>query len=295
MTVVICLLSGVIIFLILYIVSLRRQLHSINRQLEKRLYKKSKSGINLSLFNKDLNKLCSNINLCLKKEENLRQENTSKEKQFRDLIADISHDLRTPLTAIKGYQQLLKNEKLSEGQYKKLAIAQKHANDLGELIESFFEYAYLSSKQPELNIERINLTSLVTECIIESIPIFEEKNLMIHLEENPAVFVNGDKKFIVRAVQNLIRNCIDHSDGNITVEVKALEHGELIFRNPTKSETTIDIQQLFDRHYTADSARRKGTGLGLSIVSLLIQQQKGEIAATLHDGILEVIIKLPIS
>ena len=121
----------IIIGLISYIVYLQHQLRSINNQLNKRRLEKTRQPISIELINSELNKLVVNINRSLKDEETFRLNDIKKENQFKEMIANISHDLRTPLTAIKGYQQLLLKGELSEEQSRKLEIAQKHGGISG--------------------------------------------------------------------------------------------------------------------------------------------------------------------
>lgn len=287
-------LSILIILLVAYIIFFQLQLRSINRQLTKRLTEHTRQPISLELINKRLNTLVVNINKCLKAEELLRIDSIREEKRFKEMIANISHDLRTPLTAIKGYQQLMEKEMLSKDQHQKLQIAQKHANELGRLIEHFFEYTYLLNAEPVLQIERINLTNLVTECLAESINLFEKNNLAVCFHETPTVFVLADKEMTIRIIQNLIRNCIQHSDSDIEVRILTAKNAVISFRNFVKNASEIDVKQLFDRFYTTDKARSKTTGLGLSIVKLLAEQMGGSTGASLQDGFLEIRVELPL-
>ncbi|WXB93640.1 HAMP domain-containing sensor histidine kinase [Bacillus sp. FJAT-52991] len=285
----------VIILLSLYIVFLQLQLRNINRQLDKRLAEHTRQPISLELLNRELNALAININKCLKVEETLRLKGIREEKRFKELIANISHDLRTPLTAIKGYQQLVEKGELSDDQRRKLQVAQKHADELGNLIEHFFEYSYLLNVKSESNIERINVTNLVTECVAASVTIFEENHLKVCMEEAPPVFALIDKEMTIRIIQNLIRNCAIHSDGDVVVRVQSNENAVISFSNPVKDAAEIDVNQLFDRFYTADKARRKATGLGLSIVKLLAAQMGGSTIAELQGNIISIRVELPLS
>ena len=280
--------------LFMYIIFIQRQLHNINLQLTKRLREKTRQPISLELINPKLNILAANINKCLAEEEKLLIEGIKKEKRFKELIANISHDLRTPLTAIKGYQQLMEKGELMDNQRKKLGIAQKHTLELGQLIEHFFEYSYLINAEPELNLERINITNLVTECLAASVPILEENNLAIHIEETEAIFVLADKEMVRRIVQNLIRNCVQHSSGDIEVSLLVMENAVISFRNPVKSCSKIDVEQLFNRFYTGDNARSYSTGLGLSIVKLIVESMGGSVGAKLQDGLLDIQVRLPL-
>ncbi len=289
----VCILAGLLMFTIVYIVLMQRQIQQINRQLSKRLVEKTRQPISIPLFSPMINTLTANINKCLKAEEVLRLQGIQKEKKFKELIANVSHDLRTPLTAVKGYQQLLKKGGLSDDQVQKLHIIQKHTQDLGTLIEYFFEYTYLVNAEPELHIERMNVTNLVTECLAEFVPDFEEKNLAIHLKESFPVFVSADKQMVVRIIQNLIRNCMAHADGTIEVQVVAREKAIILFKNSIKDGNEIDVKRVFDRFYTADKARGKTTGLGLSIVKLLAEQQGGNAKASVQGRFFEIEVTLP--
>lgn len=294
LVVAVCIFSVLIILLILYIVFLQLQLHDINRLLDKRLTEHTRQPISLALFNKELNILASNINKCLKEEENLCIEALREEKHFKEMISNISHDLRTPLTAIKGYQQLMEKGILTDEQHYKLKVAEKHADELGVLIEHFFEYAYLVNAEPEFHIERINLTNLVTECLAESIAVLEEKNIEVHVIEAQPVFAKASREAVIRIVQNLIRNCAQHSKGDIEVQVLAEKNAIISFKNFVDKNSKVDEKHVFDRFYTADKARSKTTGLGLSIVRLLAEQMGGSTSASLKEGVLDIRVELPI-
>ena len=107
MIIAVVLLSISVLILFLYIIFILKQLKSINKQLDKRLIENTRQPLNIELFNKTITNLSKNINRCLKLEEKRRLESINDQKQFKELISNISHDLRTPLTSIKGYQQLL--------------------------------------------------------------------------------------------------------------------------------------------------------------------------------------------
>jgi signal transduction histidine kinase len=291
---IIGILVVLLIVLILYIIYAQSQIRSMSRQLDKRLRENTRQPISLELMNSDLSKLAINMNKCLKAEENLRLNGIRDEKKFRELIADISHDLRTPLTAIKGYQQLLDTQELMKEQRTKLHIAEKHADELGQLIEHFFEYSYLLNSEPELKPERINLTQLLTDCLISFITTFEEHKLAVNFDEaTPQIYAMADKEMINRILQNLIRNCIQHSIGDITVKLSQQDKAVISFQNPVKDPQVIDLNQLFDRFYTGDKARSHSTGLGLAIVKLLSEQMGGSVGASIEGNKLEIRVELP--
>ncbi|AWK45261.1 HAMP domain-containing sensor histidine kinase [Bacillus velezensis] len=295
MEIVIGILTVLIIFLVLYIVLIQLQLRNINYQLEKRLTEYTRQPVSVELINKDLNKLVVNINKYLKAEESLRLKRIREDRKFRELIVNISHDLRTPLTAIKGYQQLIKKGELPYEQLKKLEIAIKHTNELENLIQYFFEYSYLTNSEPDLDLERTNLNNLVAESLITFIPLLEEKSLSLHFKETKPIFALVDKKMLKRIIQNLARNCIQHSEGDIEVKLLLMKDRVIIsFKNPIKDAYNVDEEQLFDRFYTADKARSKSTGLGLAIVKLLAEQMGGGTEAAVHSESLDIRVSLPL-
>jgi len=284
----------IVVLLVVYITLLGRELRSINRQLSKRLTGGSRQPVGVEFINKELSRLTENINKSLKAEETLRLNGVREEKKFKGLIADISHDLRTPLTSIKGYQQLMEKGELSSEQRKKLQVAIKHADELGILIDHFFEYSYFLNAEPKLKPERINLTNLVTECIADAVPAIEERGFMIRIQEEWPVYALADKEMTLRIVQNLIRNCEAHSAGDVEVQIIASEKARILFTNPVDNVADIDVKRIFERFYTGDLARRKTTGLGLSIVNLLTEQMGGVASAYLQGKELTIQVELPL-
>lgn len=295
MTIVVGVLSIIILIFVFYNFLLQLQLRNINQQLNKRLTKQLLQPIHLGLMNNELNKVVANLNKCLKAEESLRLERIREEKRFREMIANISHDLRTPLTAIKGYQQLMGKGELTKEQHKKLIIAQKHADELGTLIEHFFEYSYLLNIDSNPKLERINVVNLMSECLAESIAMLVDKNLVVRFEDKDPVFAYVDKEMVVRIIQNLVRNCASHAKGDIIITIKkSNDKAAIIFKNKVEKENDIDVNRLFDRFYTGDKTRSKTTGLGLAIVKLLAEQMGGLVGANLHENVIEIRVELPL-
>ncbi|ASA26369.1 two-component sensor histidine kinase [Paenibacillus donghaensis] len=279
-----------------YIALLQQQLRHMNRQMDKRLQERTRQPLTLELINSELSRLTANINRCFQAEENLRLEVLREEKRFKELIANISHDLRTPLTAIKGYQQLMERRELTDEQRQKLQTAQKHADTLGTLIDHFFEYSYRVNAEPKLRLQRINLTNLVMECLAEDVALLEANKLAVHMEDTSPVYAMVDHALTVRIIQNLIRNGATHAAGDIEVEVRgAAEHAVILFSNPVANVAELETGRLFERFYTGNQARNGSTGLGLSIVKLLAEQLDGSASASLQDGRLEIRVELPVA
>lgn len=296
MIIAVVLLSISVLILFLYIIFILKQLKSINKQLDKRLIENTRQPLNIELFNKTITNLSKNINRCLKLEEKRRLESINDQKQFKELISNISHDLRTPLTSIKGYQQLLEKTPLDKHQVQLLKTAQKSTDELDLLIENFFEYSYLVTAKTEPNFKKININNLIVECVLSYIAIFEEKNLNVNIKDTPPVFVLGDKNMLIRIIENLLNNCAKHSLGDIDIKIEFLQNAKITFTNPINQDTNINVDKLFHRFYTSDSTRNKSTGLGLSIVEFLVKQMNGNVGAYLNktDHTLSIFFEIPL-
>lgn len=288
------LLLIVCLWLCIYIVRIQVQLRSINHQLKKRTEDQNKQLLTLPLQNKELIELTANVNRCLKAEGRLLIQARQNEREFKQLIASISHDLRTPLTAIRGYLQLVERGTLTEQERKNLQVALKYTHELGQFIDHFFEYSYLLDAKPEMRLETFQLNKLVVQCIADSVALFEEKGIQVQVEEGPPVMVYADREMTIRILQNLIRNCIAHSEGDLTVMIDADEAAKLHFCNPVSSMVPIDPEKLFERFFTGDATRNRTTGLGLSIVKLLSENMGGSAKAVMKANMLEIIISLPL-
>ena len=286
-----CLLLLITIGLLIHV---KWQLHSLSAQLKKRLKDGSRNYLHVSLLDHSVSRLASEINKCFVQDDQAKQTLEREEKQFRETIANISHDLRTPLTSVKGFLQLLERENPTERQRKRLAVIRKHTEELGDLIEHFFEYSYLLSNDAELHYECFCLTDETAECIAASVPQLEEKGIEVHIGQFDRVLVTADREKTTRIIQNLVRNCIHHSAGDITVDVTGSEGcARLTISNAVKDPSAIDPDRLFERFYTAEKSRRKSTGLGLSIVRLLAEQMNGQANAELNGNILSIRVTLP--
>lgn len=283
----------VIIGLLFYILSVQRQLRSINVQLSQRLHEQYAQPISVELLNSELNQLVTTINRILIETQKSKSHIKREEKYYKEMVANISHDLRTPLTAIKGYQQMLLKESLTQEQLTKLEVAQKHVGRLEQLLATFFEYSYLLSNGDEPKKERINLTNIVFETIAGAFTQFEQRAIAVNLPAYETLVIHTDEEMVVRILQNLVRNAIMHAQGDVTIKMWVdKDYASISFKNPINEDVQLNPAQLFDRFYTSDHASRKNTGLGLSIVRLLAVKLGGSATATIEDGVIEFLVKI---
>lgn len=281
----------IIVGLLFYIFYIQRQLQLMNIQLSQRLHEQYTQPISVELLNKEINQLVANINRILIESQKSRSYIKREEKYYKEMISNISHDFRTPLTAIKGYQQMLLKEPLTEKQLAKLEIAQKHVGRLEQLLATFFEYSYLHSNEDKPKKDRINISNIVFEEIAGAFVQFEQKGIAVNLPNFEPLIIHSDEEMLLRIVQNLVRNSIMHAQGDVTIKMwLEEEHAYICFQNPIDENSQLNPNQLFDRFYTTDNSRRKNTGLGLSIVRLLAEKLGGSATAKIEDGMIEFLV-----
>ena len=269
----------------------------MSRQLEDLSAGRSEKKISLTLVDARLNELATQINENMELQKQLRIDTRKSEQRLKDSIAGVSHDLRTPLTAIIGYIQMLERSGLNGEQQEKATIILKKANAMRELVESFFELSVIESGQSELAEEAVNFTNIVSEAVVDFIPRFEAAELEPDVDlGNKSLYIAGDTTALGRIVQNLLSNALKYTAGRVKVALEERD-GEIILTvvNEVRPDTPPDMERIFERFYTGDDCRNSGSaGLGLYIVKYLAGAMGGSVRAENADGF-EVCLKLPIS
>jgi len=275
--------------------SFKNEVRKIVRQLQLYNNRKTNKKIDITLIDQDIEHLGVEVNRLIDLYVMENRKRVLFEKEQRQAVANMSHDLRTPLTSIIGYIQIANNENLSEVEKEELlAIAFDRAKRLERLLNDFFELSVLESTDYELKLQRINLTKLLTEVLVSFYDRFQEKRLeptIEGLENNVTIF--ADHSAVTRVIENLLSNTLKHADGNIMIRLEE-QNGvaSLMITNDALSLTEQDVQHMFDRFYMADQSRSgKSTGLGLSIVKSLMEKMNGSISSKLNDGQLSIICK----
>ena len=267
---------------------LKKEIRNAARQLNELNNQMTAKKINLAFFDKDLEVLSKGINEQIDKTRWANAEKKRTENELRLAIANISHDIRTPMTSILGYMQLLESEELTpEKRAEYIAIVKKGALRLKALLEDFFELSIIESFDYPLKIETIKLNNIVLEALVGFYEQFNQKGLE-PIIEIPAyeIRLKADPSAVKRVIENLILNSIKHSSGNVLIRLERLQSGiQLIICNPAPHLKEEDLLLLFDRFYKADQTRtEKSTGLGLSIAKSLMLKMNGKLTAELKDN-----------
>lgn len=282
-------------FLILKLVGLYVQIHRITKQLDDFISERTHKILDVSLSDPFLESMAANINRSIYLQEKMRINEVQRERAIRDDIANISHDLRTPLTAMIGYLSLSKEEKdfLQKSLY--IDIALQKAMSLQSLVDNFFEMSYVDSDACQIQLTSLDLNKIIRDELLASYCAFEKHSItpLIELPEYP-VMVLGNELAIERMVQNLIANAISYSTGEIAVclQIKG-EGAELIVRNSAPFISEQEREKIFDRFYRASTGRTSGhAGLGLYIVKQLVLKQGGIVLSDYKDGMFAIIVYL---
>lgn len=287
------LLITVIVKYILY----RRQVINICRQIVFIRENCTNRIIYNDIIEKEILKLTNLINLMC--EEHKAKENILKEKDRRLKIAmaGISHDIRTPLTSLRGFFELLESETDAEKKKKYNKIIDNKLIELTELLEELFTYTKLQDEDYVLELGEYDFTKIVLGTLFSFYGTFKEKNIEteVDIDEEPVIVTCNDVA-VKRILYNILKNAVLHGSGRINISYKK-ENGRLEFicKNSVENHLEIDITQVFDRFYKADVARGKGsTGLGLSVAKELSGRMGGGISAWVKDGMFVIRFVMPL-
>lgn len=281
----------VIIFaLLLKIFYMRKAIREIKRGFSEKLYTDTNTPIMLSSHDKLVSSLANDINVELKELQKQKHRYIQGDKELKNAITNISHDLRTPLTTICGYLSLLDKEEKSEHIARQLSIIKNRTFALKQLVEELFRYTTIISDTENSVYTETVINNVLEDCISSYYAIFKEKGITPNINLCEQKIVRSvDKTALLRIFNNVIDNAIKYSVGDLTISL--FENGKIVFSNHTSDLNEIQIGKLFDRFYTVNTAR-KSTGLGLSIAKALIEKMDGNISADYSNNVLSIIIKL---
>ena len=284
-------MQTVIIFILLIILCIaftllilrRNEVKVITKKLKyiNQNYSQTNELIRSSYPNINIENLLVEVNKTLKLNREIQSKSKELDLEIRQSIANISHDLRTPLTSIMGYIQLLNDKSISKDERAEyLAIIEKRSSALKDLISSFYDLSRLQANEYTIDIEKINLQSILCELIATYYEDFNNKKLEpeINIDEN-APLIYGDKNAVNRIFINLIQNILKHAEGNLEISLK-LEEKYIVteFSNKAVELSEEDAVKVFERFFTADRMRSgQNTGLGLAITKILVEKQGHEI------------------
>ena len=302
-------LVGIILLLLCKILAMCRAAREIGRELADKLGTETNTLITVGTRDRTMRNLAQQINVELRRLRTLRHRYERGNLAVKETITNASHDIRTPLTAIYGYLELLEQEDKSEAVERYLSIIRNRTEALRELTEELFVYAV--SIPSDAAVHDGNDTGVIdlnvpvdmdhSSCILnrvleESISAYYGALKMRQI--TPEISMPEEKvvrklnpRTLSRIFANVLSNAVKYSDGDL--QIRLSEAGEVTFANHASNLDEIQVGRLFDRFYTVENAEH-ATGLGLSIARVLTEQSGGSIAAQYEDKMLTIRIMFPV-
>ena len=269
---------------------LRRAFDQIAQGLEERLGEDTNTLLSLSSRDPHARRLASALNRQLRQLRAQRRRYQNGDRELKEAVTGLSHDLRTPLTAIRGYLDLLEREDLSPAARRYLELIADRAEAMTRLTEELFRYSVLQSAEG-LSPEPTDLRASVEEAVAGLYAALTGRGIepAITLPDTPVVR-RVDRAALARVLGNILGNALKYSAGDL--EIVLSEAGELCFTNTAPGLDEVAVGRLFDRFFTVEAARGS-TGLGLAIARTLTEQMGGTIGAAYGGGRLTVCVTFP--
>ena len=244
--------------------------------------------ITINTNDKKLKELANLLNDSLKNLRKLELEYKNGNKELKTSITNISHDLRTPLTAIRGYLDLMDSSNLDSKQIKYLSIIDNKVKDLTFLTEQLFDFSKTLDIQEEMKKENIVINDILEDSVASFYSLFKEYNITPNIDIcREKVIRVLNENMLKRIFENIISNAIKYSKKDFNI--KLYNNGIIEFSNQADGLDQVSLEQLFDRYYTVKNAK-KSNGIGLSIAKQLVDLSGGKIEAKYKNNIL--IIKI---
>ena len=289
--ILVALLGVLLLILAGKVYTLRKSAQQLREGMAQQLERETNTLLSVSSGDREMRALADTLNGQLAQLRAERQRYQHGDLELKEAITNISHDLRTPLTAIVGYLALLEGEEKSETVERYLSQISNRTQVLHQLSEELFAYALLTAPQP-LHPQRVDLRGLVEEALLSYCGAMEQRGMepTIQLPEG-RVERNLDPTAAGRVLSNIISNALKYSAGDFAVTMTP--DGVITFANSAPDLNPVLVQRLFDRFFTVETARHS-TGLGLSIAKLLTQQMEGTLEAKYQEGQLVITLSFPV-
>lgn len=284
-------LSIIVIALLTRIFLMHKSIRAIHTAFSNKRRDDTNTLISISTNDKEIRLLTNEINIQLRGLRKQQQQYLNGDREIKDAITNISHDLRTPLTAISGYLELLEKEERSTSAERYIEVIKNRVEALESLTEELFKYSVISTAQDSNHVDPVIINDVLEQSVAAFYTALHEHNITpnISLPESK-VNRNLNRSSLSRVFSNLLSNAIKYSDGDL--EITLSKAGEITFCNTASGLSEVQVGKLFDRFYTVETAR-KSTGLGLTIARTLVEQLGGSITAKYENSKLSICILFP--
>lgn len=284
----ICVLALCVLTLMIYLLILRSSIREVAEELEEKLRTDTNTLISISTGDSSVQLLASRINAQLQALRKERLKLQTGNDELTTAVTNISHDLRTPLTAICGYLDLLEQEPQSEKSGRYLAVIRERTDAMRSLTEELFRYSVITATADELDMQAVRLNDILEQSLAGFYGALSARGITPEIRMPEAAVIRElDAAALRRIFDNILSNAVKYSDGDLTIRLRP--DGSVTFLNRASSLSRVQAERLFDRFYTVETARNS-TGLGLSIAKLLTEKMGGMITAEYESGHLQICI-----
>lgn len=271
--------------LIAVLVKIRAQLRDINEQLDFLCEKDTNMLLLTDTNMADIGRLKERINRFLEQWHRQREAAAKKEQMISDTYTNLSHDIRTPLTSLDGYFQLLKDETDKSAQEHYIDIIQERITSLKDMLEELFMFTKLKNDSFKLELSNCCVSRLLKQTVFSYYEEWKKQGIEPSLDIcEDTIFITANAQALRRVLQNVIKNALVHGQNSICIQMKQKNKiVHILVSNDVKNPDDIDVDKVFERFYKADEARSiSSSGLGLSIAKELVERMGGSIEARLE-------------
>lgn len=278
---IICLI--IIVFLAMKIIAMRLSLKEMREDYEERAKIHTNTLLTVQSRDRRIRELASTMNVTLTKLRDSYNKYENGDQEIKKAITNISHDLRTPLTAISGYLELAQRQEKTPEMEKYLSIIEGRTEHMKKLTEELFEYSIMTGGEITEELQEVNVNRMLEDCIMNYYPSLKARGISPEIDITEEKIVRSlYPSYVERIMNNLVSNALKYSDGDL--EIKLSDDGVLKVSNSSQKLSNVDVNKLFDRFFTVETGSRNSTGLGLSIVKLFAERMNLSLDATYENG-----------
>ena len=283
---------GILLLIIFVLVAkvyfLRKSAQEIAEAFRDRVTADTNTLIDISTRDPYMRKLAADINEQLRLLRQQRHKYLTGDRELKEAVTNISHDLRTPMTAICGYLDLLGREEKSENTARYLSLIENRMDAMKQLTEELFRYSVILSTE-EMTLETVHVNGVLEESIAAFYGALTSRDIQPEIQiTETRIERQLNREALGRVFSNILNNALKYSDGDLAITLR--DDGEIIFSNTASALNEVQVGKLFDRFFTVEAARNSN-GLGLSIAKTLVEQMGGSIFAELDKKKLSIRIQ----
>lgn len=281
-------LMVVIFVLFLKLHLMRKSILEIMEAFQDRLAADTNTLIDVSSRDPYVCQLAAAINDQLRLLRRQRHKYLHGDRELKEAVTNISHDLRTPLTTICGYMDLLQKEEKSEKVVRYLSLIENRVESMKQLTDELFRYSVILSAG-EMVMEPVYVNGVLEESVAAFYGVLTSRNIHPKISiTDKRIEKRLNREALSRVLGNILNNALKYSDGDLQIALQ--DDGTVIISNTASKLNDVQVGRLFDRFFTVEAARNS-SGLGLAIAKNLVEQMGGSIAAAYHDGVLSITVQ----